>query len=148
MKTEFNLSTISNPATRPIGWLESISILKLLHKHLRSYGLITICFGDFYKHFVSDSITTTGDIPFFGEAIQLAYLFDLLISYKCVPFHDTRRHKVISEHFCNSKAMKYKPRNLSVALNQVREHSPGIMEINEIFEKLFKAGLKKENHQK
>ncbi len=148
MKTEFNLNNIFPPATRPIGWLESISILKLLHKLLRSYGLITISFGDFYKHFVSDSSTTTEYIPFFGEATQLVYLFDLLISYKCVPFHDTRRHKFISEHFCSSKGLNYKPKNLGVALNQVRKLSPGIMDIDEIFEKLFEAGLKKENHQK
>lgn len=147
MKTEFNLSTISNPATRPIGWLESISILKLLHKHLRSYGLITISFGDFYKHFVSDS-SIREHIPFFGQATQLVYTFDLLIIYKCIPLHDARRHKVISEHFCNSKGMNYKPRNLGVALNQVKDNSSGILEIDEIFEKLFEAGLKKENHQK
>ena len=147
MKTEFFINAVNPPSKRPIGWLVSVNLLKLLHELLVSYSLIAVSYDDFKKHFKANSSSNLDFISWYGETTQILYLFDLLIVYKCIPNHDAKRHKLVADHFCNYQGFTYIPKNLGSLFNQISNNSRGVNEINEIFDKLIEKGLKPINYR-
>lgn len=135
-------------ATSRFGWKVSEDLLKSLHSHLYNYGLIIEAdYERFREHFWGAPSENIDYITWYGETTQLVFVFECLIIYNCIPNHNGRKHKLISEHFCNKFGVIYKPKVLGVTLNQIRNNSIGISLISEIIDKLFESGLEPNNHQ-
>ncbi|MCX6232988.1 MAG: hypothetical protein NTZ33_15770 [Bacteroidetes bacterium] len=134
---DINQNSINHPSTTSkIGWIEKERLLISLHNQLFNYGLIDSKFDAFQKHFWGNSIGINNYIKWYGEITQLVYLFDLLITYNCIPNHRNKRHKILIEHFCNRFGETLNNTSLRTMLNQLRNESNGCTMINEIFEKL------------